>query len=189
MTAVANLDAVPTFSNTTLRGAQPQEQTASMASFNRPADTNVYGANDVVSDSTGGNRSLAFPGCGRAGIVHSATLVMQHTAAADFDLLLFELEPTGGTDNAALALSGADGVKCIGMLRFLSANKVNLGSNVELYRATAASADMAIQPMSYVIPSSEVAGRLFGVLVTRNGFTPISGNKFTIRLGITKNGG
>jgi hypothetical protein len=188
MTAVTNLDAANTYTLATINGALPAESIVSMASFNRPGDTTAYTANDVVSDSAGGNRSLAFPGCGRGGIVHSATLVMAHTATTAFDLFLFESEPGGGTDNAAVALAMADAVKCIGMFRFLDANKVNMGTNVELYRATSATADMALQPLGYTILANETAGRLFGILVCRTGYTPLNANKFTIRLGITRNG-
>jgi len=188
MSAVSNLDSTSVFSNSTIQGARPQESLAVMASFNRPGDAAPYGANDVVSDSTSTARALAFPGCGRGGLVHSASLVVAHTATADYDLFLFETEPTNFLDNAALALVAGDQPKCIGFFRFLNASKVNMGTNLELYRATSAAADQALPPMGYVLSASETNQRLFGILVTRSAYTPANANKFTIRLAITRNG-
>jgi len=190
MAAVANVDAAPTYVPYTTKGPQPPESVATMASFLRPNDTNAYAAGDVVIDNVAGPRALAFPLCGRGGVVHSATLLMGETKTADFDLFLFESEPaTGGADNVALGLVITDCVKCIGVFRFLDAAKVNMGTGMNLYRATSAGTDQAVPKMGYTIGTSETGGRLFGLLVTRSVWTPAALTKFTIRLGITRNVG
>jgi hypothetical protein len=53
-----------------------------------------------------------------------------HTVAADFDLLVFDNEPTNFADNAALALVAADQPRLLTIFRFLTASKINVGTNL-----------------------------------------------------------
>jgi hypothetical protein len=154
-----------------------------MASFARPADTNAYSAGDVVSDNAGTAKALIFPACGRGGLILSASLVVAHTVAADFDLLVFDNEPTNFADNAALALVAADQPRLLTIFRFLTASKINVGTNLEYYRCTSAGTDQAMPPVAY----TNVAGFLYGLLVCRSAATPASGCKFTARLNLARN--
>lgn len=182
MALVSNIDAAITLADTTLKGSQGQQSASSMASFLRPNDANAYGAGDVVSDSTATARAIVFPNCGRGGLIHSASLVVAESDTADFDLFLFDQEPTNFLDNAALALVTADQSKLLGVLRFLTGAKVNVGTNLEIYRAVSAGTDQALPPIGYTTTD----GRIFGLLVTRSVYTPIAQCKFTIRLGIQR---
>lgn len=182
MAIVTNADAAVTLTDTTLRGAQGQQGLSSMVSFLRANDANAYGAGDVVSDNAGVARAIAFPNCGRGGLIVGASLVVAETDTADFDLFLFDQEPTNHADNAALALVASDQPKLLGVFRFLTGAKVNVGTNLELYRAVSAGTDQAVMPIGY----TTTLGQLFGLLVTRTVYTPIAQCKFTIRLGITR---
>lgn len=182
MTLVTNLDTAVALTNSTLRGSTGPEHASSIASFTRPADTTAYGAGDVVSDNGGVAKALVFPGCGRGGLIWSASLVVAETDTADFDLFVFQAEPRNFADNAPLALIVDDGAGLLGVFRFLNGAKVNIGTNLELYRAVSAGTDIAGPPIGY----TNAAGNLFGLLVTRSVYTPISAAKFVIRLGITR---
>jgi len=188
MSTVANIESALALTYSTNRGPQVAEASVSMASFNRPADTTAYTAGDVVTDTTGGARALQFPNCGRGGLILNTQLVVAHTATADFDLLMFESEPTNHVDNAALALVAADQPKLLGVFRFVNGTKINVGTNLELYRATSAGTDQALPPCAYTTAGA-AGGVLYGLLVVRTGYTPLSANKFTIRLGLQRNGG
>ena len=177
MATVASVDSAVVPTN---RGTQPQEVATTMVTFARPADTAAYAAGDVVSDSTGTARALAFD-CGRSGLVIGASLVVAETDTADFDLFLFDAEPTNFLDNAALALVAADQPKLLGVFRFLTGAKVNVGTNLELYRAVSAGTDQAVPPIAF-----STADKLYGLLVTRSVYTPISAAKFAIRLSVQR---
>lgn len=183
MATVSNLDGAIQTANTTLTGTRAQEAAQTLASFNRPADVTAYGVGDVISDSSAAAKVLSFPNCGRGGVIVSAGIVVAETDTIDFDLFLFDQEPTNFLDNAALALVAADQVKLIGVLRFLNGAKVNVGTNLELYRAVSAGTDQALPPIAYTTQD----GRIFGLLVTRSAYTPISACKFAVRLGIVRN--
>lgn len=185
MTTVPNADVAAPLTNATGRGNQATESLSSMVSFARPSDVNAYGAGDVVSDNAGAAKALVFPNCGLGGLIVGASLVVGESDTADFDLLLFESEPTNFADNAALALVAADQPKLLGVVRFLTGAKVNVGTNLELYRTVSAGTDQSVPPIAYTTAS----GNLFGLLVTRSVYTPISACKFTIRLGIKRNVG
>jgi len=183
MTTVANADTAISLTKTFMAAPLPHEAACSIASFARPADATPYAVGDVVS-VTGAAAALIFPGCGAGGFVVGASLVVAETDTADFDLFLFDAEPTNFADNAPLALVAADQPKLLGVLRFLTGAKVNVGTNLEIYRAVSAGTDQAVPKIAYVT----TAGSIYGLLVTRSVYTPISACKFVIRLGLERNG-
>ena len=188
MTTQSNIEAALTLGFNTPRGSAPAEAVSTMCSFTRPNDATPYNANDVVTDNSGAARSLVFPNVGRGGLIVAANLVVGHTATADFDLFLFEQEPTNFLDNAALALVATDQPKCIGVFRFITGSKVNMGTNLELYRATSATTDQSLPPIAYA-SSGLSGGLLYGLLISRSAYTPAAQCKFTARLSLLRNGG
>lgn len=150
----------------------------SMANFARPANATAYTAGDVVSDNASTAKAMVFPGCGRCGAVLQASLVYGETDTASFDLLLFDAEPTNFADNAALALVAADAAKLVGIIRFDDSMKVNLGTSLELYRSLGSSSELPMAPLAY----STADCNLYGLLVTRTGYTPASGATVVARL-------
>jgi hypothetical protein len=148
------------------------------ASFNRPADTNQYAAGDAVSDSTSSPTQITFNGAARindgSGVIVSATLIDSVNAATDgvFELWLFDASVTPNNDNSAFAPSDADAEKAIAVIQFSLAAPA---SNNAVYPVTG---------LSIPFKCSGGIDDIFGLLVVRNAYTPVSAEKFTIRLGV-----
>lgn len=147
-----------------------------VASFTRPADTTAYGANDVVSDSAAVAAALAFKGAGRSGKVLACSFGIDAIVVADFDVWLFDEEPTNFLDNAALALVAADMPRVVDVYSFLTADFLSLGGGGQWGRQPTTESQTYGQ-RSYATAD----GIIYGLLVT-SGFTPASGTKFTIKL-------
>lgn len=114
------------------------------ASIQRPADTNIYAANDAFADSTtvptaGGfvlavNTAERLPNVGAAvqpagnlsapfsggGIINDAIIVASASTAYQGELWLFERPVTAINDNAAFAISDAEALSLIGIMPFLT---------------------------------------------------------------------
>ena len=148
-----------------------------VTSFARPANATPYAAGDVITDDTDAT-VLGFTGAGVGGKITGASVVMGDTETANLQLLVFDEEPTNIADNAALALTIGDTNKIVGVFNFLDANKVNVGTNKELYRAD-------VEKVDYAYTSTD--GQLFALLVTRSGFTPASGGTFAVNLHVEGN--
>ena len=150
----------------------------SIVSFLRPANTTPYAAGDVISDSaTGGEEgALAFPDCGRTGIIKAVTLAVEETDTINFNLFVFNSEPTNFLDNAALALVTGDLPKLIGVFSLPDTGKFNGGTNREHYQGAFDALNTGELP--YVTTD----GKLYGLLVTRSVYTPISACKFHLKL-------
>lgn len=146
----------------------------SEASVTRPANTTTYTAGDVVGDpAAGAGEALEFFS-DQSGIVRNALLVdsAAETTKPDIDLLLFDAKPTIAADNAAFAVTDAQMERLVGVVSFA-------GSSFK----TGASGNGAIQVTGLDIAYS-ANKKLYGVLVARNAYIPISAEKFTVRLSI-----
>ncbi|HXI82077.1 MAG TPA: hypothetical protein VNM34_14820 [Verrucomicrobiae bacterium] len=164
--------------------SQPRGPAVLLATFNRPNDTAPYAIGDVISASTGSADTIIFTNPGMVGKVWTASLVYAHTIGADFDLLLFDGNPSGFADNAALALSSPnDEAKLVGSFRFPSANKINIGSNLELYRTVGPLGEMHTGPFSF---GAGPVGGLFGLVRVNTVFTPAANTRMTIRLHVER---
>ncbi len=146
----------------------------SLASFNRPSNTTIYNDNDVIADST--TSAIEFPECGKSGLLQHVLLMVEETDTIDFDLFVFDTEPTNIADNAALALVSSDLTKLVAVFNFDDADKINVGTNIEVYPE--AGANTRGSPYSYVTAS----GSLYGILVTRTIWSPLSAMEFNLRL-------
>lgn len=175
MTKITNLDA-------TVATDPGNGPAALIASFNRPADGNAYALLDAFSDSTSTAAAICFTGAGRRGLIHCAQLVYAETDTVDFDLLVFDSEPTNQTDNAALSFAAADAAKLVGVYRFTTGAKINVGTNLEVYRAIDIPTASPAAPFAY----SSADGNLYGLLVVRTVFTPSSGVKMLVRLSVDR---
>jgi len=157
----------------------PNGNVVSLCSFTRPADTTVYTALDVISDSTSTAKVLAFPTAGRSGKVTAITVAMEETAATDLALWLFDSEPTNFLDNAAFALVLADAPKLVYRAILTTAKKVSAGG-FQVYEAQ----DLNSASLPSVRPFSTATGMLYGILQTVTGYTPASAKAFYVRLGM-----
>lgn len=151
----------------------------SYASFGRPADTTDYTAGDVVSNSSAVASVIHFPGCGNRGFVVNAHVQYEETHTINFELWVFDVEPTNFLDNVAFALVSADLPKIVARFNCLDANKTTVGTDINHYPASGENGE-AMAPHSYVSAS----GSLFGLLVTRSPFPPLSNAKIKIRISL-----
>lgn len=161
------------------------------AAYTRPADTNTYAAGDVVNNSTTSPVVLSFPAAskelGGMGIIQQATLYDAANVAtkADLELWLFNVSPTIPNDNAAFAPSNAELLNVIGVIKF-STNSYNVG-------AVAGNSVCDVQGVGIAFNTAKASGaagvtpaddKLYGILVVRNAYVPVSGEVFTINLRI-----
>ena len=141
------------------------------ASFTRPSNTTAYTAGDVVSVTAGA--AMEFTSGGE-GLVRAAVLIdsAAESTKPEFDLFLFTVKPTIAADNAAFAPTDAEMLNCVGVIVFLAADfKTGSGNGIT-------QAD--VSDMGYTAPD----GILYGVLVARNAYVPVSAEVFAVRLSI-----
>lgn len=147
------------------------------AGFARPADTTIYTAGDVISDSASVAKAIVLPGAGRSGEILGMMLVVGETSTADYDVLLFDSEPTNHLDNAPLTLVKNDVGKLVAYYSFADASKRLVGSSLHVYRAQGPLGDQMSMPFAY----STVNGNLYALLVTRSAQTPASITEYYIK--------
>lgn len=148
-------------------------------SFARPANTTQYTAADAVSDSsTPTALEFQLPSPGKSAVVRSASLHKddQDLTGAAFDLLLFSESPAaaGFDDNNALAITDAEFANFLGFVEFAQADGRSVVTG-DVWTKT--NLDMP------VIGDSE--GKIYGILVARDTYTPASEETFTVVLGGT----
>lgn len=141
----------------------------STISVTRPANTTQYTAGDVM----GGLFTFSVA-AGSSAFVRGAVFIDSAAEATkpEFDLFLFSAEPTVAADNAAFAPTDAEMLKCVEALVFLASNFKTAGANGVITRT------------GLDIPYTHVTDRnLYGVMVARNTYTPVSSEVFTLTLG------
>lgn len=159
-------------------------------SITRPADTNAYVANDVITNSTTAPLIITFSGCsrlnsgstGRTGVIQSATLIdsANETLKLDGDLFIFDTNVTMDNDNAAFTPTDAELATAVAIITF---------SGGTARSGTAGAGGNCAYPnaISGGIPFTCLTeNQLFGIFVARNSYIPISAEIFTFRLGILR---
>lgn len=152
-------------------------------SVTRPADTTQYAAGEVLTDGTAA--ALEFTGCGRtlrgSGEIVRATLIDSAAQATkgDFELWLFSVEPAAfGADNAVFTPTDAELASIVGIIAFA-------GSAAFVGDATAGAGGNCVYQAAGVNLPFECADAdqaLYGVLVVRSTYTPVSAEIFTVLL-------
>jgi hypothetical protein len=153
------------------------------ATVTRPADTTAYAAGDVVNAGTGA--VITFAGCARAnglgGVIQHATLVDSAAQAtkADLELWLFDTTFTADNDNAVFTPTDAElaTVVCV----------IDMSANVYVGDATAGADGNCVHQsdvLNRAFTCEAADDDLYGALVVRNAYTPVSGETFTIQLHI-----
>ncbi len=170
MALIANLDTAPTGRN----------HRRSLASFLRPANADTYATGDVVGTAVAA--ALEFPSCSHyfngGGVITDALLAIGDNchADADFELLVFNAEPTGIVDNAALLLLAADLPKLVAT--FIFGVQIITGSSHVVYQ----SAVDAEKPFS----TGAASRSLYGLLINRTTVwtAPLTGCPIVVSLGL-----
>ena len=148
------------------------------ATITRPANTTAYASGDVITSGTAA--ALVFGTDAPAGRVRSATLIDGACQATklDADLFLFDATLTPDADNAAFTPTDAEMATCIGVISFA-------GSGAKVGDATSgADGNVLLQSGVVDLPFVSPGRALYGVLVARNAYTPVSAETFVIRLGV-----
>ena len=158
-----------------------------LATFLRPANATPYAAGDVISDSASVAAAIEFTNCGArkggSGAILRAhvSVDVNHASVPNLELYIFDHEPTNHLDNAALALADSDIVK-------LHTSLIFTGSTAKVLNASASPAGAIQIAAALELPRPFVCDpdsrSLYGLLVTRSVFTPVSGAKWYVHLEI-----
>lgn len=146
----------------------------------RPADITTYAAGDVVNESTSAGTVWTFSnmvrGAGLGGVIQAAQLIdsAAQSTKPDLELYLFDTTLTTQNDNAAWAPADADMKTLVARIDFSLGSFKTAGGNG------------VIQAVNLSLPFQCASGSttLYGILVARNAYTPISSEEFTIRLAV-----
>jgi hypothetical protein len=155
------------------------------ATFTRPSDTTAYAAGDVVCNSTSAPTIMEFSPVlklhSSGSVLAQAILVTSANVATkpDLELWLFDTTITMDNDNAAFTPTDAEMKTLVGIIEFPTADfKVGTATS-------GADGNAVCQASNLGIVVNTVTGTktsLFGVLVVRNAYVPVSGEVFTVRL-------
>lgn len=156
----------------------------SRASFTRPADTTTYTAGDVISNSTSAPAVLIFNNALREGLgaIQNAYLLdsANQTTLLDSELWLFTTPPAATNDNAAITFTDAELANLVGIISFaVAAGKVGLPSS-----GAAGNAVNFQNGLGIPVRGAGLTDVIYGVLVARNAYVPVSAEIFTITLGV-----
>lgn len=153
-------------------------------SVTRPANATTYTAGDVIGTAVTATLTIPNASFGEfdAGIIQQAIISSSAYVAAvpDLELWLFDSVVTDIADNAAFTPTDAELATLVGIVQFESANW-------KVANATAgANGNMCCVAGNVSVPFNTKKGvsQLFGVLVVRNAYVPVSAEVFTLRLQI-----
>lgn len=158
------------------------------AELTRPADTADYADGDILSNSTTVPVVNVLAGAalanGRGGIINSLMLIDSNkaAAAADLELWFFNAAYTATNDNAAFAPTDAE-AETVELIVKLPASGAIIGN------AGAAAAGNRIYQINDINKNFKCAANsqnLWWALVARSAYTPVSGEKFTLKLDIAQ---
>jgi len=153
------------------------------ATLTRPADTTAYAAAEQIAQTTTAalNKNLVFDVArvdNGTGIITSAVLIdsSAESTKPSIDLLLFHGPVTNAADNAAAAPTDEE-------METMLPNGVISFDGPTLFKVGGANG--AIPAGNQNIPFKCRNGtKIYGILVVRNAYTPVSAEKFTVNLGV-----
>lgn len=152
------------------------------ATFTRPADTAAYAAGDVVNNSTTAPVIMTFAGAVNTdfqmGVIAQATLIDSSNVATklDCELWLFDTTITMDNDNAAFTPTDAELATLVGIIPF--------GTSYWKVGDSTSNAVCHVQGLAIPFNVIHASNALYGVLVARAAYTPVSAEAFTVRLHI-----
>lgn len=156
------------------------------ASVTRPADTTAYAAGDAVTDSTSAPTVITFTNVAKAnnggGTIVSAELIdsANQSTKGIFELWVFDTTVTPDNDNAVFTPTDAELATLVGIIPF----DVSYVGDAQ----SGANGNAVYQANFLNLPfkAGAASRNLFGLLVVRNAYTPVSGEVFTIRLNVSQ---
>jgi hypothetical protein len=150
------------------------------ASYTRPADTTTYASGDVIAQSTSAAVILSFAGIARGaglgGMIQQALLVdsAAQSLKLEGELYLFDTAPAMQNDNVAWAPSDAEMEASLGVITFFGST----------FKVAGANGFIQVPNLSMPFQCTASVDTIYGILVARNAYIPISGEKFTVRLSV-----
>lgn len=154
------------------------------SSVTRPADTTAYAAGDAVTNSTSSPTVITFDGVTRitngSGVITAASMIdsANQSTKGIFELWLFSTSATPDNDNSAFTPTDGETEALIGVIPF---NVCYVGD------ATAGAGGNCVYPvtgLSIPFVAASSTDDIYGLIVVRNAYTPVSAEKFTLRLHI-----
>lgn len=156
-------------------------------SITRPANTTAYAAGDVISEVTN-NDHFTFlkavntvPGKS-TGTLNTVRLISSanQSTKLDAELWLFHTDIAEVADNSAFAPTDAEVATLVAI--------VSLPDSMWLVgnATSGAGGNAVIEVTEMNIPIKGDSGTIYGQLVARNAYTPVSGEIFTCQLAITQ---
>jgi len=151
----------------------------------RPANTTAYAAGDVVTNSTSAPTVITFANCAKAnggsGVVFGAECVdsANQSTKPTLELWLFDTTFTPDNDNAPFTPTDAELATLVGIVQF---STWLVGDATAGAGGNCASMGSLSDPIAFVAGAATT--NLFGILVVRNAYTPVSEEQFTVRLHI-----
>ena len=162
----------------------------SSASFYRPADSNIYAANDVINNSVTAPALITFTNASRiAGgtgdIVKALLYTTGTTLTARLRLWLYPYVANALNDNAQLNLSLMAPDWRVGYIDFPALSIDGTASQVGKAMVTAGWVPTTTLPLSYACADGSTT--LYGMLETLDAFTPVTSTEFLILLTMKAN--
>jgi hypothetical protein len=152
-------------------------------SYARPNNTTAYSDGDALSDSTSAPTVLNFANvvreAGGFGRVHSTKVVVDNAATGPttgYTLLLFHTAPTAVNDNAAMDISPANMLNCVGTYTLTTAESVSATSS-KIYHNNNVDHDVFFQ-------AAAADKDLYGLLMVDGTYTPVAESVFTVEIAV-----
>jgi hypothetical protein len=152
------------------------------AAKTRPADTTAYAAGDVINESTSAGTGWVFADSvttpGGTGVIKRVYINDSAYVATNLSAELFLFDTVVGVDNdnAAFTPTDAEMLTCVAVV------PVSTGRPGDI--TAGAGGNSLLESADVNIPFKCASGSttLYGVLVARNAYVPVSGEIFTIRV-------
>ncbi len=160
----------------------------SVASFTRPSNTTAYTAGDVVSTTAGAIMTFADAAKTAVGAIQSAVLLSSANVSTklDAELWLFSVAPAATAraataDNAVIAFTDAELAYLVDVISFPTSEwKVGIATSGA--DGNAANVQRGLGIPVYTRVQNTPVNDLYGVLVARNAYVPVSAEVFTVTL-------
>lgn len=153
------------------------------ASKTRPANTTTYASGDVINESASAGTVFTFTNAalanGGGGIIRNVLITSSSfptTKLAAAELFLFHVAPVADNDNAAATLTEAELANCIGV--------VVTPATPYAGDAQADAAGSCVYQTACNLPFVCTASsrNIYGVLIARNAYVPVSAEVISITL-------
>ncbi len=150
--------------------------------FIRPSNATVYTAGDVISEVTNNNHfsftQAGFNGPFR-GTIEGARIISSanQSTKPELELWLFSEDIAEVADNSAFAPTDAEMLTLLGIIDFAELDW-RVGNATSGADGNSCCESIAVPPIVFIVPAQTI----YGQLVVRNAYTPVSGETFTVDL-------